>query len=192
MGEPDGVRGAHRGSARRSRSYAYISYDLLQMPVEQWNVRDRERHPLPQSGVSDQAPCEVETGGFTLMIRNIPFCVSQAALLQKLREYGFGMELEFVYLPVEFGRRQKPVGKGFAFAGFRSQATAEALVAQWQNTFVLGSDPECMPLNISKAHTQGMAANLRRWGGTKTKRIRNSHFRPWTANDCDVRAYAGA
>uniref|UniRef100_A0A7S1AAY1 RRM domain-containing protein n=1 Tax=Noctiluca scintillans TaxID=2966 RepID=A0A7S1AAY1_NOCSC len=116
--------------------------------------------------------------GLTLMVRNLPRTVDQCMLLSKLMADGFWNQLDFAYLPAQFGRTKSPGGKGFAFVGTRTAAAAQALTRAWHQTHAFGREPGLQALNLSMARTQGREANLKLWGMSKTRRIRNARFRP--------------
>lgn len=156
-------------AVRRSRSFSHRSHEHTEM---------MER--AVQFAEEAAARCARDESS-TLMLRNIPPDVDQSQLLRKLREFGFGDHLQFVYLPVEFGKG-RPVSRGFAFVGLKTQAAADALTEHWQDTWTFGESPGRRPLNLARARVQGYEANMKHWGCSKTKRIQNSRFRPWTAS----------
>lgn len=118
----------------------------------------------------------------TLMLRNLPPCLSQQALMQELDRSGFAGLYDFLYMPSSFEARE---GKGYAFVNMISSVAAATLVGAWHGSRRFGTLPEgspggasAAPLNISPALVQGLEANLRKWA--RMSRVRDPSFRPFT------------
>jgi len=167
---------AKAGASRRSRSFSHVSLEHVEMQASLSSGESGESTDAAEAHDGTSGTEDTEDGGCTMMLRNIPHGVEQTQLLQKLRDCGFGGELEFVYLPMMFGKR-RPVGRGFAFVGLKSRA-ATKLTESWHQANVFGE----RPLNVATAHVQGLEANMKHWERSKTKRIQNSRYRPWTAD----------
>jgi len=60
----------------------------------------------------------------TLMLKNLPKCLSRSMLLDMLEKRGFGKRCDFVYLPVEFTRR---LCMGYAFVNVVHPSVAAEL-----------------------------------------------------------------
>ena len=132
----------------------------------------------------------VDTGsckGVTLIVRNIPRHILQEQILMQLRSDGFSfgtghLDLALLYAPAVFGGHLgKPQGQGFGFVHANSSDAARSFMARWHRRHVFGTAREVRALDVSKAHVQGVQANLAQWSQTKTRRIRNSRFQPYVA-----------
>jgi len=149
-----------------------------------------------QAPAETHISCEVETSqesyrqkikdmlandaGITLMIRNLPNKVLQCMILQKLAEQDLHHRVRLVYVPVEFGPKQKKktLNKGFAFIHTNDRKTADTIIALWHRTFAFGQDGVTRSLNIARAHKQGLMQNVETWSQSATVRIRNPHYSP--------------
>jgi len=160
-------------AARRSRSFSHVSLELK--AIQESLSSSESSDSTDVIGSSDESA--TEDVGCTMMLRNIPHGIEQQQLLAKLRACGFEKDLEFVYLPMIFGNR-RPTGRGFAFVGLKSQQAATELTCSWHQTSIFG---ETRLLTVARAHVQGYEANLKKWGRTKTSRIQNDRYKPWTA-----------
>jgi hypothetical protein len=115
----------------------------------------------------------------TIMVRNLPFELTQKALLQELDRSGFEDLYDLVYLPHDFARKRN---LGIAFVNFTTATAAQSLIDQWHggnrefthNVYAEG-------LNLKPSNVQGADANLKQWLGSNGKRIRNPKFRPYVA-----------
>jgi len=95
----------------------------------------------------------------TMMIRNVPYAMTVAALEQALQDAGFGDCFDFLYLPM---KRNQEKNLGFAFLNFVSPDYA----TEFKNAFH-GYVFECptkaghrIRATVSEAHTQGYHANM--------------------------------
>jgi hypothetical protein len=126
--------------------------------------------------------------GVTLIVRNIPRHVLQEQIFTQLRNDGFSfgtnhLDIALLYAPAVFGGHLgKPQGQGFGFVHANSSDAARAFMAKWHRRHIFGTAREVRALDISKAHVQGVQANLAQWSQTKTRRIRNSRFQPYVAD----------
>jgi len=131
---------------------------------------------------------DVACKGVTLIVRNIPRHILQEQILMQLRNDGFTfgtnhLDLALLYAPAVFGGHLgKPQGQGFGFVHANSSDAARAFMARWHRRHVFGTAREVRALDVSKAHVQGVQANLAQWSQTKTRRIKNSRFQPYVAD----------
>jgi len=131
---------------------------------------------------------DVASKGVTLIVRNIPRHILQEQILMQLRNDGFTfgtghLDLALLYAPAVFGGHLgKPQGQGFGFVHANSSDADRAFMARWHRRHVFGTAREVRALDVSKAHVQGVQANLAQWSQTKTRRIRNSRFQPYVAD----------
>lgn len=131
---------------------------------------------------------DIASKGVTLIVRNIPRQILQEQILMQLRNDGFTfgtghLDLALLYAPAVFGGHLgKPQGQGFGFVHANSSDAARAFMARWHRRHIFGTGREVRALDISKAHVQGVQANLAQWSQTKTRRIRNSRFQPYVAD----------
>jgi len=114
----------------------------------------------------------------TLMVRNLPKEISQQQLLRELDQCGFDGQYDFCYMPRSFVSGEN---QGIAFVNFTSPAFAGALIGAWHRRRLFGIQPRQVPLVISPAEVQGLAANLARWTKGRSRRIRNPELRAWVA-----------
>merc|ERR1712032_382157 len=112
------------------------------------------------------------------MIRNLPRHIKQSQILAKLVEAGFEHDVCFVYVPMDFGKNRTVCSKGFAFVHFADRTAAARIIDLWHHSFAFGRERGSRMLNLSEAHTQGLAVSMKRWGASATKHIRNPEFRP--------------
>jgi len=116
--------------------------------------------------------------GVTLMIRNLPNKIMQSRIMQKLAEQNLQDQVRLVYVPVDFGHKQKTLNKGFAFIHTNDKKTADTIITMWHRTFAFGRDGVKRSLNIALAHTQGLMQNMENWRKSTTSRIRNPFYSP--------------
>jgi hypothetical protein len=111
----------------------------------------------------------------TLMIRNLPYTLTQQELLQALDGSGFAGLYDFFYLPHKFKEHKN---LGFAFVNFLTPESAATFSNDWHHTFRFKMGSMHKPLNISAAAVQGRAANERAANSHKMGRVKNNFFRP--------------
>lgn len=111
----------------------------------------------------------------TLMIRNLPYSLTQQEMLQALDESGYGGLYDFVYLPHKFKERKN---LGFAFVNFVNAEVGKKFSTEWHHTYRFKLGFVRKPLNISAAATQGRKANERAAKSQKMSRVKNNFFRP--------------
>jgi hypothetical protein len=97
----------------------------------------------------------------TLMMRNLPNNMSRDMLMDLLDAQGFGLAVDFLYLPMDFQRR---AGFGYAFVNCTTPADAENML----DHFHLFSDWTSSTSHkicevVWCAHSQGLNAQLQRF-----------------------------
>lgn len=132
---------------------------------------------LGRVDIEQVAPEEPEHEITTLMVQNLPRCMTQPGLLEQLNQSGFGGLYDFCFMPRNFGATES---QGFAFVNFTSALAAAAFKASWQSRQL----QEDKTLNVVSAKIQGLQANLNRWSGPRMKRIRNPDHKPFVPEHC--------
>jgi len=118
----------------------------------------------------------------TLMIRNLPYSISQDELIDDLNACGFRGLYDFLYMPYSFeGQSGKAVCKGYAFVNFISSAPARELVTVWHLSLRFGMSNQDQALNLSAASLQGFDANVAKWSTPRMRRVRNPNCKPFVA-----------
>jgi len=95
----------------------------------------------------------------TMMIRNVPYAMTVAALEQALQNVGFGDCFDFLYLPM---KRNQEKNLGFAFLNFVSPEDAAVFKKAFHGyVFECPTKAGCrIRATVSEAHTQGYHANM--------------------------------
>jgi len=95
----------------------------------------------------------------TMMIRNVPYAMTVAALEQDLQNAGFGDCFDFLFLPM---KRHQKKNLGFAFLNFASPEYATVFKKAFHgHVFECPTEAGCrIRANVSEAHTQGYHANV--------------------------------
>jgi len=95
----------------------------------------------------------------TMMIRNVPYALTVAALEQALQNVGFGDCFDFLYLPM---KRNQEKNLGFAFLNFVSPEDAAVFKKAFHGyVFECPTKAGCrIRATVSEAHTQGYHANM--------------------------------
>lgn len=123
----------------------------------------------------------------TVMIRNLPVDINQAALLELLDKSGFLDLYDFAYMPCSFTDYG---GKGYAFVNFLDTRITRRFASEWHGTCPFKVDSAS--LNISPAAVQGLNANLNKWVTGRMARVRNPNLRPFVRSAAPrVHARAG-
>jgi len=177
------------GHGNTSRDVSQSSCPMSSLSNENRVVTSTCQTPARTSFTCEGETCQVSSCakledmlandmGVTLMIRNLPNQVMQGRILQKLVEQNLRDQVRLVYVPVEFGHKQKALNKGFAFIHTNDKNTAVMIIAMWHRTFAFGRDGVKRSLNIAMAHTQGLVQNMENWRKSSTSRIRNPYYSP--------------
>lgn len=132
---------------------------------------------VPKSSQKVVAACETERSApvTTLMIRNLPYSLTQQELLQAVDDAGYSGQCDFLYLPHKFKEHKN---LGFAFVNFTDVEVASKFSAEWHHTYRFKMGSMHKPLNISAAAVQGRAANEKAANSHKMGRVKNNFFRP--------------
>lgn len=94
---------------------------------------------------------------------------------------GFGNDIDFLYVPSEFGTLRC---KGLAFVNFASSTAATSFASAWLQEKPLGSVARgCRPVRVLPALLQGYDANVTAWERATRQRIRNPLHRPLVAGE---------
>jgi len=132
-----------------------------------------DKSAVPVPNIHEEQPQEVTT----MMIRNLPRNLTQAALIDALDNSGFSGLYDFCYMPCSFDNSQN---KGFAFVNMTSPAAAGMLVGSWHSRRLFAAaDGIRSPLSLCPAIVQGREANIEKWNQPRCKRIRNPKLRPF-------------
>jgi len=117
----------------------------------------------------------------TVMVQNLPRCLQQSIILERLDSCGFANLYDFVYAPVVFGTGR---GIGYAFINFVDNHTAQSFITKFHKrpAFFRNAEYRLCVLRVTTARIQGKEANLRKWLTPKMLRVKNPNFRPFLAN----------
>jgi len=141
------------------------------LSAELLELREKIKLMLVLSSPSGQKscgkiPCESFLGAHrvhkvtTMMIRNVPYAMTVAALEQVLQNAGFGDCFDFLYLPPM--KRNQEKNLGFAFLNFVSPEDATVFKKAFHGyVFEYPTQAGCrIRATVSEAHTQGYHANM--------------------------------
>jgi RNA recognition motif-containing protein len=118
----------------------------------------------------------------TIMMRNVPDCYTQKALLEKIQKDGFGKNsFDFFYLPMD---KKTQRHRGYAFINFVDSAMALHFMLKYDGCF-LDNIRLPTPINVSAAALQGFESNYAHYA---TCRINQGEeeFRPLFFRECDL------
>jgi len=96
------------------------------------------------------------------MLRNIPNKYSRERLAAVLKDDGFGSDVDFLYLPIDFRNK---CNVGYAFLSFRTSEACTRFAAQYhhrQATEKLPGFKSKKICEVSEARCQGREENVRR------------------------------
>jgi len=112
---------------------------------------------VPEASAQSSAPTARERT--TVMLRNLPNNFCRATLLQLFDDYGFNGKYDFVYLPIDFGRR---ANLGYAFVNLESSRVAEEF---WSTFNKFGQWPGASRkvCTVSWSSCQGLEENVARY-----------------------------
>jgi len=106
------------------------------------------------------AEAAVDPNLTTVMLRNLPNNYTRDMLVQLLDDHGFAAHYDFLYLPVDFGRR---AGLGYAFVNMISVEEAQR-VRSCLEGFRQWSLPSSKVCSVGwSSLCQGLAANIERY-----------------------------
>jgi len=134
-------------------------------------------HDLQVSFASREGPHEITT----VMLRNIPNRLCQVELIAELEELGFSGTFDFVYIPIDNGRKHRGSSRGstsnvgYAFVNFVCESWAERCTSVFQDHSFLGSG---RVTRVSPAHVQGLHANITHFASFAMNRQRLQQRRP--------------
>jgi len=137
--------------------------------------KDSDRATTKDSIVNKPGEC-----GSTLMIRNVPYRLSQKCLLKALRCLGLVGEIALLYMPGNLQSKTNSAKQidSYAFLHVKSRWAQSVIMENWHNKYPFPNHYHARPIDVSLAKVQGAEQNLERWNNTKTSRIRNPNFRP--------------
>eukprot|EP00927_Polykrikos_kofoidii_P034224 TRINITY_DN29060_c0_g1_i1.p1 TRINITY_DN29060_c0_g1~~TRINITY_DN29060_c0_g1_i1.p1 ORF type:complete len:546 (-),score=81.17 TRINITY_DN29060_c0_g1_i1:397-1794(-) len=112
----------------------------------------------------------------TIMLRNLPPCMTQKCLLEEINKSGFAGTFDFCYMPRHFSTGH---GKGFAFVNYTSSALATTFIRLWHGSFRFGLTTSDQPISVTYAVLQGLEANVSKWASSRIRRVKNRDLRPY-------------
>lgn len=122
--------------------------------------------PLPPglelAASSPVAPQHLPGDCTTVMLRNIPNKYSRERLAAVLKEDGFGSDVDFLYLPIDFRNK---CNVGYAFLSFRTAQACARFTAEYHHrnaTDKLPGFKSKKVCEVSEARCQGREENVRR------------------------------
>jgi len=129
-------------------------------------------HDLQASFTRRETPRNITT----VMLRNIPNRLCHEELIAELEELGFSGTFDFVYIPMDNGRKQRGSSRssisnvGYAFVNFLCASWAERCTAVFRDHSFPGSN---RVTRVSPAHVQGLEANMAHFAALQGE-IKNS------------------
>lgn len=121
----------------------------------------RPRCPVLVAQTAGQPPDMPETC-MTVILKNIPTTYTPDRLLAALHECGYFGDIDFVYVPVDFKRRDR--GLGFAVVNFNSFSACLKFSAEFHLANIcdkLSDEDVPQVLEVAAALVQGSQANIR-------------------------------
>jgi len=112
----------------------------------------------------------------TLMVRNLPYNLTQQGLVETLDSSGFKGLFDFCYLPHKFNEH---TNLGFAFLNFVNAEIAQKFTNEWHQSRIFMTSGMRKSLNVTAAVVQGREANQLKACSRKMGRVKNASFRPW-------------
>jgi hypothetical protein len=129
---------------------------------------------------------EVDHGGksevTSMMIRNLPYSLTQQKLTDALDATGFAGTYDFCYLPHKFSDHKNV---GYAFVNFVNADIAKEFQQAWHQdrSNIFNASDMRKALNVTEAVLQGKKANMQKAQSKKMGRVRNASFRPLVLSD---------
>jgi hypothetical protein len=134
-------------------------------------------HDLQASFARREGPHNITT----VMLRNIPNRLCQVELIAELEELGFSGTFDFVYIPMDNGRKHRGSSRssmsnvGYAFVNFVCASWAERCTAVFQDHSFPGSS---RVTRVSPAHVQGLEANMAHFASSAVNSQKLQQRRP--------------
>jgi len=134
-------------------------------------------HDLQASFARREGPHSITT----VMLRNIPNRLCQVELIAELEELGFSGTFDFVYIPMDNGRKHRGSSRssmsnvGYAFVNFVCASWAERCTAVFQDHSFPGSS---RVTRVSPAHVQGLEANMAHFASSAVNSQKLQQRRP--------------
>eukprot|EP00930_Biecheleria_cincta_P011738 TRINITY_DN1147_c0_g1_i1.p1 TRINITY_DN1147_c0_g1~~TRINITY_DN1147_c0_g1_i1.p1 ORF type:complete len:308 (+),score=61.10 TRINITY_DN1147_c0_g1_i1:71-994(+) len=116
---------------------------------------------MPPPGL-EQNVVDLPKGCTTVMLRNIPNKYSREKLAEQLRSDGFGRDVDFIYLPIDFRNK---CNVGYAFLNFRTPEACLRFAGEYHqrdSTEKLPGFKSRKICEVSEARCQGRQENVRR------------------------------
>lgn len=112
-----------------------------------------------------------------MMVRNLPYSLTQQKLVDALDATGFAGLYDFCYLPHKFSDHKNV---GYAFINFVNAAVAKDFQSAWHQDkgTVFNAHDMRKALNVTVAVLQGRKANMMKAQSKKMGRVKNSSFKP--------------
>jgi len=110
---------------------------------------------------------ELPKGCTTVMLRNIPNKYSREKLAAQLQTDGFGRDVDFIYLPIDFRNK---CNVGYAFLNFRTPKACHRFAGEYHRrdaTEKLPGFKSRKICEVSEARCQGRQENIRRLQGSQ-------------------------
>jgi hypothetical protein len=113
----------------------------------------------------------------SMMVRNLPYNLTQQKLIDALDATGFTGLFDFCYLPHKFSDHRNV---GYAFVNFVTPEAAKEFQRTWHNDRgnVFNASDMRKALNVTEAVLQGRQANMQKAKSKKMGRVKNASFRP--------------
>jgi len=113
----------------------------------------------------------------SMMVRNLPFSLTQQKLIDALDATGFTGLYDFCYLPHKFSDHKNV---GYAFVNFVTPEAAKEFQRIWHQDRgnVFNSSDMRKALNVTEAVLQGRQANMQKAKSKKMGRVKNASFKP--------------
>jgi hypothetical protein len=140
--------------------------------------RDTRNHAGKTTAAAQpkEAASESKDEVTSMMIRNIPYSLTQQKLIDALDATGFTGLYDFCYLPHKFSDHKNV---GYAFVNFLNSKVAQDFQRVWhqdKGTVFNASDMR-KALNITEAVLQGLQANMQKAKSKKMGRVKNTSFK---------------
>jgi len=152
--------------------FADFDYQLSPIQVEE---QPKENSRGTAEGTKTRASKFSKPGISTLMLRNIPKYMTSQRLEQEVVRSGFVDNYDFIYAPRNLNTNSS---MGYAFINFLSGSVLQDFAHAWHGSRHLCQAGSDMPIDVSVAELQGLAANAKRWSSGRMMRLQNPALRP--------------